>query len=90
MLNVAILGAGRIAGVHATAITTHPGSRLIAVSDINTEAATRLAAQFGAEARTTDAILADPAINAVLIATSTDTPLGPDRTRHRRGQGRAV
>ena len=73
MLNTALLGAGRIAGVHATAISTNPGSRLVAVSDINTEAAGKLAAQYGAEARTTDAILADPSIEAVLIATSTDT-----------------
>lgn len=73
MLNTALLGAGRIAGVHATAISTHPSSRLAAVSDINAEAAAKLAAQYGAEARTTEAILADPEINAVLIATSTDT-----------------
>ncbi len=73
MLNTGLLGAGRIAGVHATAITTNPGSRLVAVSDINTEAVARLAAQYGAEARTTDAILNDPKIDAVLIATSTDT-----------------
>jgi len=73
MLNVALLGAGRIAGVHATAISTNPGSRLVAVSDINSEAAAKLAAQYGTEARATDAILADASINAVLIATSTDT-----------------
>ncbi|MBN8630481.1 MAG: inositol 2-dehydrogenase [Rhodobacterales bacterium] len=73
MLNVGLLGAGRIAGVHATAITSHPGSTLVAVSDINTDAAAKLASQYGAAARTTDAILADPAIDAVLIATSTDT-----------------
>jgi myo-inositol 2-dehydrogenase/D-chiro-inositol 1-dehydrogenase len=73
MLNVALLGAGRIAGVHATAITTNPGSRLIAVSDINQDAAGKLATQYGAEVRTTEAILADKSINAVLIATSTDT-----------------
>jgi myo-inositol 2-dehydrogenase/D-chiro-inositol 1-dehydrogenase len=73
MLKVGLLGAGRIAGVHATAITTNPGSTLVAVSDINTEAAVRLAAQYGAEARSTAAILSDPSIDAVLIATSTDT-----------------
>jgi myo-inositol 2-dehydrogenase / D-chiro-inositol 1-dehydrogenase len=73
MLKVALLGAGRIASVHATAITANPGSTLVAVSDINAEAAARLAAQYGAEARTTDAILTDPSIDAVLIATSTDT-----------------
>ncbi len=73
MLNVALLGAGRIAGVHATAISTNPGSRLVAVADINPAAAEKLATQYGATARTTDAILADASINAVLIATSTDT-----------------
>lgn len=88
MLNVGLLGAGRIAGVHATAITTHPGSRLVAVSDINTEAAAKLAAQYGAEARTTDAILNDPAINAVLVATSTDTH--SDLIERATGAGKAV
>ncbi|WP_343116702.1 inositol 2-dehydrogenase [Ostreiculturibacter nitratireducens] len=73
MLKVGLLGAGRIAGVHATAISSHPGSTLVAVSDINQAAAQKLAAQYGAEARDTDAIIADPAIDAVLIATSTDT-----------------
>lgn len=73
MLKVGLLGAGRIAGVHATAITTNPGSTLVAVSDITAQAAANLACRFGAEARTTDAILNDPSIDAVLIATSTDT-----------------
>jgi len=73
MLNVGLLGAGRIASVHATAISTNAGSRLAAVSDINAEAAAKLAAQYGAIARSTDDILADSSINAVLIATSTDT-----------------
>ncbi|WP_349959296.1 inositol 2-dehydrogenase [Rhizobium sp. ZPR3] len=73
MLKVGLLGAGRIAGVHATAISSHPGSTLVAVSDINTVAAEKIAGQYGAEARDTDAILGDSAIDAVLIATSTDT-----------------
>lgn len=73
MLNVGLLGAGRIAGVHATAITTNPGSRLTAVSDFIPEHAERLAAKYGSIARTTDEIIADPSIDAVLIATSTDT-----------------
>ena len=73
ILNVGLLGAGRIAGVHATAISANPGSRLVAVSDINPAAAEKLAAQYGADVRATDAILSDPAIDAVLIATSTDT-----------------
>lgn len=88
MLKVALLGAGRIAGVHATAITNNPGSTLVAVSDINAESAAKLAAKYGAEARTTDAILNDPAINAVLIATSTDTH--SDLIEKATGAGKAV
>ncbi|MEL6915358.1 MAG: inositol 2-dehydrogenase [Pseudomonadota bacterium] len=73
MINVGLLGAGRIAGVHATAISRHPGSRLAAVSDRLPEAAETLAAAHGATARSTEDILADAGIDAVLIATSTDT-----------------
>jgi myo-inositol 2-dehydrogenase/D-chiro-inositol 1-dehydrogenase len=73
MLNVGLLGAGRIAGVHATAISSNPGSRLVAVSDFIPENAAKLAGQYESLARTTDEIIADPNIDAVLIATSTDT-----------------
>ena len=73
MLKVGLLGAGRIGHVHAKAIAGHPGSTLVAVCDVNAEAAAKLATQYGAEARATDAILKDPSIDAVLIATSTDT-----------------
>jgi myo-inositol 2-dehydrogenase/D-chiro-inositol 1-dehydrogenase len=73
MLNVGLLGAGRIAGVHASAISSNPGSRLVAVSDFIPENAAKLAAQYGSLACTTDEIIADPNIDAVLIATSTDT-----------------
>ncbi|MDD7973658.1 inositol 2-dehydrogenase [Roseinatronobacter alkalisoli] len=73
MLKVGLLGAGRIAGVHAKAITSHPGSTLVAVSDYLPENAQKLAAEYGCATRSTDEIIADPAIDAVLIATSTDT-----------------
>jgi myo-inositol 2-dehydrogenase/D-chiro-inositol 1-dehydrogenase len=73
MLKVGLLGAGRIGHVHAKAIAGHSASALIAVSDVNTDAAAKLAAQYGADARSTEAILADASIDAVLIATSTDT-----------------
>ncbi|MBP1859353.1 inositol 2-dehydrogenase [Rhizobium herbae] len=73
MLKVGLLGAGRIGNVHAKAITSNAGSTLVAVSDVNTDAAAKLAAQYGAEARSSLDIINDPAIEAVLIATSTDT-----------------
>lgn len=73
MLKVGLLGAGRIGWVHAKAITAHGGSTLVAVSDFIPESAQKLAAEYGCEARNTDDIIADPAIDAILIATSTDT-----------------
>jgi len=73
MLKVGLLGAGRIGAVHAIAITSNAGSSLVAVSDVIKDNAEKLAAQYGAEARTSDQIIAAPDIDAVLIATSTDT-----------------
>lgn len=73
MVNVGLLGAGRIGQVHAQSIAAHRGSRLAAVSDVYEPAARELAEKFGAEMRSSDAIIADPSIDAVLIATSTDT-----------------
>ncbi|WAJ28395.1 inositol 2-dehydrogenase [Antarcticirhabdus aurantiaca] len=73
MLNVALLGAGRIGQVHARSMIANKDSRLVAVADVMAEAARTLAASVGAEARSVEDILADASIDAVLIATSTDT-----------------
>lgn len=73
MVKVGLLGAGRIGQVHAVNIAGNPRSTLVAVSDVHEEAATRLASAHGAQARSSEAILNDPEIDAVLIATSTDT-----------------
>ena len=73
MLKVGLLGAGRIGRVHAVNIAAHPRSELVAVSDINAAAAESLAQEYGARALSSEEILADDSINAVLVATSTDT-----------------
>ena len=74
MLKVGLLGAGRIGQVHAAVIAAHEGSKLAAVSDVYAPAAAEeLAAKYHAQVRSSDEIIADDAINAVLIATSTDT-----------------
>ena len=73
MLKIGLLGAGRIAGIHAAAIAAHPGSDLVAVSDRYPDAAGKLAGQYGATVRATGDVIADDAIDAVLIATATDT-----------------
>lgn len=76
MLNVALLGAGRIGQVHARSIQANRDCKLVAVADVIGEAAQTLASQYGVEARPPGNIFADPTIDAVLIATSTDTHAG--------------
>ena len=73
MLNIGLLGAGRIGQVHAVNIAGNAGSRLAAVSDVYAPAAEALAGTYGAEVRSSDEIIGDASIDAVLIATSTDT-----------------
>lgn len=73
MLKVGLLGAGRIGQVHAVNIAGHKESELVAVSDIDTKYAENLAAEYDASARTSEEIIGDNAIDAILIATSTDT-----------------
>ena len=73
MLKVGLLGAGRIGQVHASVIAAHECSTLAAISDVYAPAAEELAAKYHAQVRSSDEIIADDAINVVLIATSTDT-----------------
>jgi myo-inositol 2-dehydrogenase/D-chiro-inositol 1-dehydrogenase len=73
MLNIGILGCGRIGHVHGATLRSMTTARAAAVSDFLPEAATSLAAELGAEAMTTEAIIADPNIDAVVIGTPTTT-----------------
>jgi myo-inositol 2-dehydrogenase/D-chiro-inositol 1-dehydrogenase len=75
-LNVGLIGAGRIGKVHAENLAFRvPEARAVAVTDLNREAAERVASRCGIPtvAESVDQILADPAIRAVLICSSTDT-----------------
>ena len=54
-------------------VAAHEGSKLAAISDVYAPAAEELAAKYHAQLRSSDEIIADDAIDAVLIATSTDT-----------------
>ncbi len=73
MLKVGLLGAGRIGIVHAKAINAHRGSELAAIADVVTENAEKLAGEYNTHVKSVDEILADASIDAVLIASSTDT-----------------
>lgn len=72
-MKVALFGAGRIGKVHAASIRMDPRSQLVAVTDVVPEAAESLAKEHGTAVRSPDDILADPAIDAILIASSTNT-----------------
>jgi myo-inositol 2-dehydrogenase / D-chiro-inositol 1-dehydrogenase len=74
MLRIAVLGCGRIGRMHAANIATHPRARLSAVYDIDRSAAEAVAAQHGVRASpSADDVFASPDVDAVLVATVTDT-----------------
>lgn len=73
MIEVALFGAGRIGKIHAANLAAQPGVQFKYVVDVNQEAAAALAGLHGGSSATVDAALADPAIKAVVIASSTDT-----------------
>jgi myo-inositol 2-dehydrogenase/D-chiro-inositol 1-dehydrogenase len=72
-IRFALLGAGRIGKVHARAITSNASASLVAVADAMPAAAEAIAAQYGCEVRTIEAIDGAADIDAVVICTPTDT-----------------
>ncbi len=73
MLNICQFGAGRIGAVHAADVAQHKDATLRYVVDVNATAAQNLADRHGASVADTEKALADPEVNAVIIASSTDT-----------------
>ena len=74
MINLALMGAGRIGKMHAEIITAHPEANLQFVYDVNEEFASQVAKQNNAELVNSpeDAINNDK-INAIFIASATPT-----------------
>lgn len=66
-------GAGRIGQIHAANIAADHRASLRYVVDVNQTAAAGLAAQHGARVATPEEALADPAVDAVMICSPTDT-----------------
>jgi myo-inositol 2-dehydrogenase/D-chiro-inositol 1-dehydrogenase len=73
MLNIGLLGAGRIGRIHGGNVAANPRANLAAVADADDAAARALAAATGARVATIDAIMGDPDVGAVLICTPTFT-----------------
>lgn len=73
MFNIALFGAGRIGQVHAVNIAEHKETHLYSVVDPFGDGANTLADKYGAKVQSAEEALADPQIQAVLIASATDT-----------------
>lgn len=74
MIRIAVLGCGRIGVMHAANIAAHPRATLAGVYDIHAPAADAVAKKTGAEVfPSVEAVLASDKVDAVLIATATDT-----------------
>ena len=73
MLRFAQFGAGRIGAVHAANLATSGRTQLVHVVDVNATAARALAEKYGARVTDVKTALADASIDAVIIASSTDT-----------------
>jgi myo-inositol 2-dehydrogenase / D-chiro-inositol 1-dehydrogenase len=87
MIDFCQFGAGRIGAIHAGTIARHPNAQLKVVVDTDRAAAERLAARYGARVGSQAEALADPAINAVVIASSTDTHADLVEAAARAGKG---
>ena len=74
-LLVGLVGVGRIGKGHARTLAAMPEVTLAAIADVNGEAARATAEETGAARWTTDPseVIADLAVEAVVIASSTDT-----------------
>ena len=74
MVNFSILGCGRIGQMHAEIINRLDETNLVRVYDVNREAAESLAKKYNAEwAVTANDAINGPDVDAVLIASATDT-----------------
>lgn len=75
MIRLAQFGAGRIGQVHAANVAAHPEASLACVVDIHQWSARTLADRYGAAVRDATEVFSDADVDAVLIASSTDTHL---------------
>lgn len=73
MLKIFQIGAGRIGAIHAASVAASPLAELYAVADVNPAAAEKLAKEHGSKVLDIETGLKDKNVDAVLIASSTNT-----------------
>ncbi|HSF94335.1 MAG TPA: inositol 2-dehydrogenase [Thermohalobaculum sp.] len=87
-VTIGLLGAGRIGLTHARALAGVPAARVAAIADPSDAAAQAVIDLTGARRAGIDEIMADPAIDAVIIATPTD--LHADQVEQAARAGKAI
>src|SRR5271170_7498630 len=85
MLEIAVLGAGRIGRIHAGNIAAHPNARLAGIADTVPEVAARLAATLG-----TRALSVDDGLGADAVLIASPTPTHADYIERAAARGRPV
>lgn len=73
MIRVAVIGAGRIGQIHAANLASNPHADVAFIADVVEAAATDLALRCNALVATVDEVMNDRGVDAVVIASSTDT-----------------
>jgi len=76
LLNIGIIGVGRIGSLHAKSVTYNiPSAKVLGITDVNAANSQAVASELGIEKIYDDyrQMLADPEIDAVMICSSTDT-----------------
>ncbi len=73
MVRICQFGAGRIGAIHAANVAAHPDADLAYVVDVNASAASALADRYAAQVTDVATVLADDTVDAVIVASSTDT-----------------
>lgn len=73
MIRVAVIGAGRIGQIHAANLVQNENAEVVYVVDVVEAAAAKLAARCKAKVTTVEGALGDDSVDAVVIASSTDT-----------------
>jgi len=73
VIDIAVIGAGRIGQIHATNLQQNAAANLRCIIDVSDTAAQQLADRCATEVGSLDAMLSDDSIQAVVIASSTDT-----------------
>ncbi|MDA0680987.1 MAG: inositol 2-dehydrogenase [Proteobacteria bacterium] len=73
MIRIAIIGAGRIGQIHAANLVQNVNAEVVYISDVIESAAVSLASRCSATVVSVDHLMNDASVDAVVIASSTDT-----------------